>query len=481
MKGDAAPDQLAADRHQIVVDLLPSALTQRERVVEELMAGFEQVLAEFPKIEHEAFGAQRFSLERHLKLPGVAVKVHAKARVSAQMVRKADIDASDDAVHDSPAVSRLGFGVSTQDHDLRTFPAQAIRRLIDQGAIRSCHALKAEQLQPASLDLSLSEEAYQVPGSLLPLRGEQTRDLVRRFAYRSLDLSQPEVLVRGNVYVVRLNESLQLPPGVSGYTNSKSSIGRIDLQTRGLSDQNPRYDRIQAGYAGELWLELSPKSFDVCVRAGDSLNQIIFFGRRAQLSTEAIRRQNQKRPFLYAPDQSPIPLEGGGEDPGLLMTLDLQQEVVGYVAKKSYRPIDLAKVGGHDAADYFEPIARPKDAALFLSKTSFYIFSTYEYVSLPPELAVEMLPYDMSAGEFRAHYAGFFDPGFGFGAAGELLGTPAVLEVRPYEDDLIVRHRQPVCKMAPEWLSEVPELLYGVGLSSHYAAQRGPRLSKYFR
>jgi dCTP deaminase len=163
------------------------------------------------------------------------------------------------------------------------------------------------------------------------------------------------------------------------------------------------------------------------------------------------------------------------------MTLDLEQPIVGYRARKSYRPIDLAAIGRHDPEEFFEPIPRPKGGALFLSREAFYIFSTHERVRVPPEFAVEMLPYDTSAGEFRAHYAGFFDPGFGFGATGEILGTPAVLEVRPYEDDLIVRHRQPVCKMAYERLVAPPHKLYGVGVHSHYAEQRGPRMSKFFR
>ena len=173
-------------------------------------------------------------------------------------------------------------------------------------------------------------------------------------------------------------------------------------------------------------------------------------------------------------------VSGGLGEAGLLLTLDLEQEIVGYVSKKSFRPLDLAGVGAHAPREYFEAILQPTDGTLFLSQGAFYIFSTYEYVSVPPDFAVEMIPYDTCAGEFRAHYAGFFDPGFGYGASGEVKGTPAVLEVRPYEDDLIVRHRQPVCKMAYERLSARPDKLYGVGVKSTYAAQRGPKLSKFF-
>jgi dCTP deaminase len=362
------------------------------------------------------------------------------------------------------------------------FPAQALRRMIDGGWVRRVEGpFEPDQIQPASLDLSLSEEAYAVPGSMLPLAGESVRTLARRYARRHIDLAQPQVLVRGEVYVVRLNESLALPDRCQGYANSKSSTGRIDLQTRLLTDGNPRYDKVHPGYRGELWLELIPKSFDVEVQAGTRLNQIIFFADRALLSGQALEAAHAEGPLLYGPDGNPAPRVTSGAAPssteGLLMTLNLDQPVVGYVAKKSFRPVSL--VGGEllDPRDFFEPIRRPREGALFLSREAFYILCTWEFVAVPPTCAVEMLPYDMCAGEFRAHYAGFFDPGFGHGP--QVRGTPAVLEVRPYEDDLIVRHRQPVCRMAYERLQELPDRTYGAG--NHYAHQRGPKLSRVFR
>lgn len=360
-----------------------------------------------------------------------------------------------------------------------TYPSQAIRALLEGQQIISEAPIKKEQIQPSSLDLTLSAEAYSVPGSLLPLPGEDVRALMDKYMRHRLDLSQPRTLVRGEVYVVRLRERLALPSEVAAYANNKSSTGRIDLQTRVLTSDNPRYDKIPAGYQGELWLEIIPKSFDVRLQAGDSLNQAIFYAGREVLTAAELRALYAARPLLYSPDGAPQPVGRAAAGEALLMTLDLDQPVVGYVAKKSFRPIDLASFQ-HDPSEYFDPIPRPKDGALFLSQGAFYIFSTWEYVVVPPDLAVEMLPYDTSAGEFRAHYAGFFDPGFGYGERGELKGTPAVLEVRPYEDDLIVRHRQPVCKMAYERLLSVPDRLYGQGLKSHYADQRGPRLSKFF-
>lgn len=359
-----------------------------------------------------------------------------------------------------------------------TFPSQEIERLLSAGQIQSERPIHAQQVQPASLDLTLSAEAYSVPGSFLPLPGEDVQDLVQRFARRRIDLAKPEILVRGEVYLVRLRERVALPKGVGAYANNKSSTGRIDLQTRVLTNQTPRYDKIPGGYTGELWLEIIPKSFDVKLSEGDSLNQAIFYQGRRVVTDLELQKLHETHPLLYTPQGEPMQLPEVKD--ALLMTLDLEQPIVGYVARKSFKPIDFSKIGGHDPRDFFDPIERPKDGALFLSQEAFYIFSTYEHIAVPPDHAVEMLPFDTSAGEFRAHYAGFFDPAFGYGQ-GELKGTPAVLEVRPYEDDLIVRHRQPVCKMAYERLSEQPQKLYGVGVQSHYATQRGPRLSKFFR
>ncbi len=323
-----------------------------------------------------------------------------------------------------------------------------------------------------------------MPGSVLPLTGERVRDLVGRYSRRAIDLSSPAILVRGEVYVIRLREAVRFSPKLTAYANSKSSIGRIDIQTRVLTDENPRYDRLPPGYQGELFLEVIPKSFDIRLRSGDSLNQIIFFERRSVLNGPELRALHGEKTLLYDAEGQVVdpddPRLGWAESDGLLMTVDLDQPVVGWVAKKSFRPLDLGCINSYDPRDFFEPIVRPRDAALFLSREDFYILSTVEQVVVPPEYAVEMVPYDTSAGEFRAHYAGFFDPGFGWGETGKKQGTAAVLEVRPYEDDLLVRHQQPVCKMNYERLIDIPDHLYGMS-GSHYASQRGPRLSKFFR
>ncbi len=359
-----------------------------------------------------------------------------------------------------------------------TFPCQAIDGLLATNAIMSEPPIAEGQVQPASLDLTLSAEAWQVPGSILPLRSEGVRDLIGQIARRKLDLSEPTLLDRDKVYLIRLAQRLKLPKGVGAYTNSKSSIGRIDLATRTLCDHNPRYDKVPTGYSGELWVEVIPKSFDVVVQAGVSLNQAIFFSNRELCSDRSLAPFG---PLLFERDGGPLVKGPSWQEPGVFLSLNLDQERIGWVAKKTYEPVDLTKIGTLDPREFFDPIERPRKPMLWLEHGRFYIFSTWEFIRVPPWFAVEMLPYDTSMGEFRAHYAGFFDPGFGHGEDGDEQGTPAVLEVRGFEDDLIIRHRQPICRMVYERLAARPTRLYHGGIGSHYAQQRGPALSKYFR
>ena len=370
-----------------------------------------------------------------------------------------------------------------------TFPSQAIAEMARNGCIVSeAGKLDEGQIQPSSLDLTLSAEAYQLPGSLLPLRNESVRQVLAQLPNRKLDLSEPMLLSRGKVYLVRLREKFKLPCNVAAYTNNKSSTGRIDLATRVVCDCNPRYDKVPEGYgtrkgeSGELWLEVVPRSFDTVVKAGVSLNQAILYAGRNMLRSQELEPVYQKTPLLFDKHVYPVGDDDLIIDDGLLMTLDLDQDLAGFVAKRTYEPLDITKgAGSHDADEFFDRIERPRKGQLWLERGRFYIFSTWEYIRVPPQYAVEMLPYDTSAGEFRAHYAGFFDPGFGYGLKGEDKGTPAVLEVRAWEDDLIVRHRQPVCRMAYETLAAPPERLYHASIGSTYATQRGPKLSKFFR
>lgn len=353
-----------------------------------------------------------------------------------------------------------------------------INRLITAGNI---HSATPHNVQPSSLDLTLSEEMYRVEGVCLPKRGETVRDLIEIFHAQPATFADP--LQCHAVYLCRLNEHLALPKSVYAYANNKSSTGRINLQVRLLCDGVPKFDQIPKGYTGELWILVAPHSFSIALQAGQSLNQMRFFNADTRLSEEEHRALYSFQPLLYHSDGTPsaedeVLFDKGG---GITMTIDFDQEVVGYVAFPN--PEKVLEYARRDYApeDFFQPIWRPTRNQLVLSKNGFYIFSTKEYIAVPPEFSVEMIAYDPTKGEFRTHYAGFFDPGWGFGARGELHGTPAVLEVYPHDHNFIFRDGQPICKMVYERLATFPDRIYGVGdLGSHYQHQRGPCLSKHF-
>lgn len=356
-----------------------------------------------------------------------------------------------------------------------TLPDHALRQLISDGAIAAPGGVSDQLVQPASIDLTIAAEAVRMPGSTLPLPGERVRDLIEALALETVDLSQPACLGRGQVYWVRLNQTLALPGDLAGYANSKSSTGRIDLATRVLTDGSQRYDRIPAGYQGELWLELIPRSFDVVATAGDSLTQAIFFRQRQVLDHATLSARYADEPLLFEPDGSPVPAATSLVDGRVMMTADLDADIVGWVSRRTHRPLRLTGIGAHAVDDFFVPVPRPPSGYLCLEKDRFYILATRERVAVPADLACEMVPYDPSAGEFRAHYAGFFDPGWG----STCDGLRAVLEVRPHADDLILRHGQPICAMAYETLTSPCERVYG-SAGNNYANQDGPRLSKHF-
>lgn len=357
-----------------------------------------------------------------------------------------------------------------------TLEAAGLCALVAAGHVTGPTVLPG-QIQPASLDLRLSAEAYRMPGSVLPLPGERVRDLVTGLAVERLDLTHGVCLARGGVYLVRLQEGLALPTGLEAYANGKSSTGRIDLATRVLADGSPRYDRIPAGYQGELWIELIPRSFNIVAAAGVSLNQIIVFGGRHVLSQSELATRHAREPLLFMADGKPCSA-AQLFDGRLVMGADLERPVVGYVAKRTHKPLVLANLGQHAAADFFAPVPCPAGGFLYLEQDHFYILVTRERVAVPADLACEMVPYDSTAGDFRAHYAGFFDPGWGL-RDGRTVGLPAVLEVRPHTDDLILRHGQPIAAMAFETLRQTCTRLYGA-CGNTYATQDGPRLSKHF-
>lgn len=351
-------------------------------------------------------------------------------------------------------------------------PGQSLRLMIADGAIRSATPIVDGQVQPASLDLRLGTVAYRVRASFLAGHGRKVRDRIAEFEMHRVDLTDGAVLEKGCVYVIPLQESLALPAGVTAVANAKSSTGRLDLLTRTITDGGVEFDRIPEGYQGPLYAEVCPRSFSVLVRAGARLNQIRFRRGQAILSDAELAALHAAEPLVGGPA---VISEGLG------FSVDLQPQdgtLVGYRAKPHTGVIDLDRIGHYPAADFWEEI-RTTDGRIILDPGAFYILVSREAVTIPPDYAAEMAPYLAMVGEFRVHYAGFFDPGFGHSAAGG-AGSRGVLEVRCHEAPFVLEHGQIVGRLVYERMSERPERLYGTGIASNYQGQ-GLKLAKQFR
>ncbi len=362
------------------------------------------------------------------------------------------------------------------------FGRQKIRAMIGRKLIRAEADIDPSQLQPASLDLRISKEAYRVRASFLPGRGSSVRDRLQSLNAEPVSLAgKGAVLEKGIVYVARLMERLELRPNLSGAANPKSSTGRLDIFTRLIVDGGEAFDEAPLDYKGELWLEISPRSFSVRVKAGTKLNQIRFRSRNSQqkdrhtfvLDDAEIR----KRHLLSALVDGQLDLREG-----VVLRIDLGglgEDVVGYRAIKSSDVIDVNRVRGYRIEDFWEPIRAREDRRLILDPDQFYILASREKVQIPADLAAEMAPIDPAIGEFRVHYAGFFDPGFGQGADG-LPTARAVLEVRSRDVPFLLEDAQPVGRLVYEKLAGAADELYGSGANSNYQHQ-GLKLSKHFR
>jgi len=354
-------------------------------------------------------------------------------------------------------------------------PSQIIEQFLDGGAIRADSPVPPENIQPASLDLRLGRRAWRVRAAFLPLRDEPIDRALQAYGVEEVDLSRPAVLDLDQTYVIEVAEELSLPPGVHAYTNNKSSTGRMNVWARTLVDGLPRFDKIPAGYRGRVYVMVTPRSWALKVQAGNTLNQARFLRGENRLADLELEMAHQQMGLVYdnqgKPDEPVL-------DSGLLLTVDLRQKTVGFEAIPCQEPVDLTNPQAQDGALYFRPL-RAHRGEVLLRKNGFYILSTREFLRVPPLFAVEMVAYDIHSGEYRSHYAGFFDPGFGFGRQGEVAGTPAVLELDTHED-VLFRHGQPICKMVFEHLIKTPEKIYGVDMGSHYQNQRGPQLGRHF-
>ena len=357
-------------------------------------------------------------------------------------------------------------------------PAQGIRRLIDEGCICLAQPLSANQLQPASLDLRLGGVAYRVRASFLPAPEVPVAERIDDLALHQIDLTATAVLETGCVYIVPLLEALELPSQVAASANPKSSTGRLDVFTRVIADGVNAFDQIPAGYHGGLFAEICPQTFPIIVRQGSTLSQIRFrLGEPAE--TDAALRELHERERLVA--------GGAAADiqNGIALSVDLSGELaaisnglVGYRAKRNTSLVDVDAPASCAIADYWEPIALGDTNRLILDPDQFYILASKEAVHVPPTHAAEMVPFNPLVGEFRVHYAGFMDPGFGHAPAGG-AGARVVLEVRSHKVPFILEDGQIVGRLIYERMSELPEMLYGTGLGSHYQAQ-GLKLSKHF-
>jgi dCTP deaminase len=353
-------------------------------------------------------------------------------------------------------------------------PVQAIRGLVEQGQVIPADPLLPGQLQPASLDLRLGAEAFRVRASFLPGPGTRVLDKLQDLRLHTIDLAVSAVLETGCVYIVPLLERMALPPTLAAATNPKSSTGRLDVFTRVIADEVGAFDQVPAGYNGPLYAEICPQTFPIVVRKGSRLNQIRFRTGPPQDDDTALIELHG-RETLVTSDTIDIAH-------GIALSVDLAGDaagLVGFRAKRHTGLVDVDAPASCRVADYGEPIRADERRRLILDPDQFYILASKEAVHVPPTHAAEMVPFNPLVGEFRVHYAGFFDPGFGHAAAGG-TGSKAVLEVRSHKVPFILEDGQIVGRLIYERVTEVPEVLYGRDLGSNYQAQ-GLKLSKHFK
>ena len=353
-------------------------------------------------------------------------------------------------------------------------PGHVLKRLVRaRREVVATEDVEDAQIQPASIDLRLGPVAWRVRASFLPGPHATVRDKLANAVLHEIDLTNGAVLETGCVYVVPLLESAEFSFRVSGIANPKSSTGRLDVFTRLITDRAQGFDRVEPGYHGPLYAEISPRTFPILVRKGSRLNQLRVRRGSPQFTDTQLKRLHGETPLV----------EGDADiDNGLALSVDLKGDAaarqVGWRAKRHTNIIDIDKRGVLDPFDFWDPIEPSKTGTIVLDPDEFYILASREAVAIPPEYAAEMVPFNPLVGEFRVHYAGFFDPGFGY-QAGHPPSARAVLEVRSREVPFILEHTQIIGRLMFERLTEVPADAYGEGIGSHYQRQ-GLKLSKHF-
>jgi dCTP deaminase len=365
-------------------------------------------------------------------------------------------------------------------HSTGIVPSQELRAMVLRKEIFALEPIADDQFQPASLDLRLGPTAYRVRASFLPGKGSVKAKL-DEFAMHAMDITSGGVLEKGCVYIIPLLEGLDLRHRTAAMGNPKSSTGRLDVFTRLITDGGTAFDQVREQYSGMLYAEVSPRTFSVLVRKGSRLSQLRLRRGRPIASDGFMRRLQEEHGLVQLPDDDDA--RSVEIVNGVPVRVDLQGRhsggIIGYRAKSHAGLVDIDRVGHYAVADYWEAVRAPERGGLILDPAEFYILASQEAVRVPPGYAAEMIAYDTLVGEFRVHYAGFFDPGFGHGEAGG-EGSRAVLEVRSYEVPFVLEHGQLVGRLAYERLTSVPNVLYGQGVRSSYQGQ-GIKLSKHFK
>jgi dCTP deaminase len=385
-------------------------------------------------------------------------------------------------------VSGLFSDLRREPRKTGILPSQEIRELIQNRNILPSLPIDDAQIQPASMDLRLGNIAYRVQASFLPGRRTSINSKINDLKLAEFDITRPTLLERGAVFVIPLVEQLALPFDISGAANPKSTTGRLDIFTRlvteGGENFEPRdllFEHVPNGYKGQLYVEIVSRTFPIILGAGTKLTQLRFVRGRPPAATDNALERLEEGLVFYQDTDAPA---RAVLDEGLLMSIDLvgsgPGSVVAYKAKRNCRAVDLNKAGAHDAAQFWEAITAPASRRLVLDPGDFYILASRERISVPSNWAAEMTQFDPSIGEFSVHYAGFFDPGFGYGQAGEVKGTKAVLEVRAHEVPILLEDSQVVGRLMYHKMASVPDKLYGMAIGSSYQ-QQGLALSKQFR
>jgi len=374
-------------------------------------------------------------------------------------------------------VNQLETDPEGAEHSTGILPSQELERQVRvTREIIAVEPIEDNQYQPASLDLRLGPVAYRVRASFLPGKDATVEQRLEDLAMHRMDISDGGVLERGCVYIVPLLEHLSLRRRTSAMGNPKSSTGRLDVFTRLITDHGTEFDRVREQYKGPLYAEVSPRTFSVLVRKGSRLSQLRIRRGNPLSSDEAMKRLQQKHHVVETISEDQI---RNGVPVSVDLRGDATSRLIGYKARSHSGLIDIDQVRHYEVLDYWEPVYAPRHGGLILDPADFYILASLEAVKVPPRYAAEMIAYDTLVGEFRVHYAGFFDPGFGHPEAGG-EGSRAVLEVRSYEVPFVIEHGQIVGRLAYERLTAHPGRLYGSGLKSSYQRQ-GLALSKHFK